>query len=269
MNTIKVSKKSIIILIILTVGLVVTLVLVKKPTFFKSKAAADIDYPGALNITDSSGQELTYKGEGVYTIKGDKIKLGIKDFKKLLQNKTIDDTKIIDTYIDQRDNQTYERKEIKPLSEIPKECGSIGPSFDFKLLQEKPYLLIDDKGEIVEINDPIRDNLVPVGSMLVTLGRFAGLPYVWKKGGDNRYYPLSVGEEDPRWVVRVVRLNAVLGEGDYLRFWYGKENNPYGQPGGLKEGCIKILERVEQLLLEGKWLPSFDELEEQARRAVG
>lgn len=90
MNNAAVSKKSVVILLLLFIGIIVSLVLIKYPTIFKSKAAADIDYPGALNITDSSGQTLAYKGEGVYLIKGDKIKLGIKDIDKLLPKSDIE-----------------------------------------------------------------------------------------------------------------------------------------------------------------------------------
>ena len=90
MNNAAVSKKSVIILLLLLIGIIVSLTLIKNPTIFKSKAAADIDYPSALNITDEQNQQLNYKGEGVYIIKDNKIKIGVKDFDKLIQNKQID-----------------------------------------------------------------------------------------------------------------------------------------------------------------------------------
>ncbi len=276
MDYIKNHLRSIIALIILSLGLVVGMVLIKNPTIFKSKAAADIDYPGALNITDSSNQQLKYKGEGVYVIKSDKVKIGVKDFGKLVQKgDTVDTTKAVGTYTDPRDNQNYELKQMAPLSDIPKECSSIGPSAFFRISQEKPYLVLNDKGEFIEV-DPLKDRVFPIDSMLVLLGRFSGLSYSWKKADDGRYYPLSQGQEDARWVVRAIRVYAALGGVDFVRIWYGKNYQGTGPgyygaeaPKDLKEGCTKILEKVEQMLLEGKWVPSYDEIEKMAMQAVG
>lgn len=97
MEFIKKNLKSILIIVVIFGGLIVSLILIKNPTIFKSKAAADIDYPSALNISDASNQPLKYKGEGVYIIKDSKIKLGIKDFSKLIQNYTLDPNKAFET----------------------------------------------------------------------------------------------------------------------------------------------------------------------------
>lgn len=77
MDIIKKNTKSIIILVLVILGLVITVYLVKNPQIFKSRA--DVD---ALSVTADDGSPVTVE-PGKFTTTSGHIKIGIQDLKKL------------------------------------------------------------------------------------------------------------------------------------------------------------------------------------------
>lgn len=65
--------KSVLIIIILLAGLIITLVLIKNPKIFKSKAGAE-----ALNITTQDGQPVP-QIEGRFKTSSERIRIGIQN----------------------------------------------------------------------------------------------------------------------------------------------------------------------------------------------
>lgn len=314
MQYIKNNLKSILIIALIFVGLIVSLILIKNPTIFKSKAAADIDYPSALNITDSSSQPLNYKGEGVYIIKDSKIKLGIKDFQKLVENKqlNLDQTLQIwhfdpdyqkyntfpypkvtycyspigspencqqeDSQEDNTDN--YKAKNLPPTSTIPTTCQSIGPS-PLMTIPQPPPLWINWVAE--NAGDPDLLNATETGqpaqfggtvvqhwimrNLLGMMGYASfWLPFKWDQSGS---IPKTQGDEDPRWVLRTIRMIGALqnDQSNYftnaVKYWNKKEGYD------LDKACKEVLRLKEDKLLQGVWLPSDDKLEEIGKGILG
>ena len=231
MEYIKHNLKSILIVFVIFGGLIVSLILIKNPTIFKSKAAADIDYPSALNITDEQNQQLNYKGEGVYIIKDNKIKIGVKDFDKLIQNKQLNTTEVIKYYEalpaewSDRNNsvirEEFTAKNIEPLSTIPPSCNSIGPSTSIKIPTVAPWLK-SDTGFIESIRK-FRESgticVVPTISSLVWLWGCGGTGgSLWYKWDDSGNIPLTQGDEDPRWMIKALRMIVAL-QGNQSNYW--------------------------------------------------
>lgn len=322
MEFIKKNLKSILIVIVIFGGLIVSLVLIQNPTIFKSKAAENIDYPGALNITDSSGQELTYKGEGVYIIKGDKIKIGVKNFSHLVITDKQLSTEILKVRLFNAAGETsrfvsclqtpntseceaaynsYEGEKLKlsnipPLSEIPASCKTIGPSPFLKIPEVDPILkrlprlpenrTFDRRGRPAGsanswLNPDPAEIAASLGDLLALFGSTYQLPYIWD---DTANIPKTEGEEDPRWVLRTLRMLATLEHpltdkdrsGNWtnnrssswitnkaLDVWYKRNGE------SLDTACQRVLELKEQLLLQGIWLPSDDKLETIGRDILG
>ena len=47
-----------------------------------------------------------------------------------------------------------------------------------------------------------------------------GLPIKWDNAGEK---PLSMAGEDPRWVMKAMRMLKTLGDPGYKWYWWGPE----------------------------------------------
>lgn len=284
MEFIKKNLKPILIIALIFAGLIVSLILIKNPTIFKSKAAADIDYPGALNITDSYNQPLKYKGEGVYITKKDKVKLGIKDFQKLVENKQLnldEDLQIRSTTYNpqpftqveycylpfgapencqrEEDINNTKEKALPPISTIPPVCQSIDPSPLMKISQSLPFWA----NWLAEHAEPgLLTRILPGNITYASVW----LPFKWDQSGS---IPKTQGDEDPRWVIRAIRIiTALQGDNSYnqtdaIKYWNKKEGYD------LDKACKEVISLKEEKLLQGVWLPSDDQLEKIGQSILG
>lgn len=74
-------KKQIAIVMILLLGIIISVILVQRQQIFKSRAASEIN--NALTVTDSEGNDLEYRGGGVYKTRSQDVQIGIKDLEQL------------------------------------------------------------------------------------------------------------------------------------------------------------------------------------------
>ncbi|MBI2314477.1 hypothetical protein HYU93_00230 [Candidatus Daviesbacteria bacterium] len=81
LDELNITKKQIIIALLLLIGLLAGVYLVQVQQVFKSRAASEINT--ALNVTDEQGNQLEYQGNNTYKTNSLNIRIGIKDLEQL------------------------------------------------------------------------------------------------------------------------------------------------------------------------------------------
>ena len=261
-----INVKSALIIARLIIGIVVGVILIKKPQILKSRASAHFDYANALQVTDENNQPLKMIAEGQYEYTSTKVRISVKDPNKF--------TAFRDTPIDQQldthpikitpfghGNVDTVTNNIPPMSTIPEACKYLGPSPLVNLAGISPTIIEDQTNFEKQYGPNIIHGALPI----IGMGKWFGNSYLEFRYTDKTSYPLSWAGDDIRWAARVISIGYALNAGDYAKYWYGRAN------GGLDlaDGCINIKKAEEKLLLENKWVPSYDELEQQAAKLIG
>ncbi len=81
LDELNITKKQIIIALLLLIGLLAGVYLVQVQQVFKSRAASEINT--TLNMTDEQGNQLEYQGNNTYKTNSLNIRIGIKDLEQL------------------------------------------------------------------------------------------------------------------------------------------------------------------------------------------
>lgn len=76
-----ISKKQLLTLLAVLIGLAIAVYLVQVQQIIKSRASSDIN--AGLMVTDEQGSELQYQGNNTYTTNSTRIKMGIKNLEEL------------------------------------------------------------------------------------------------------------------------------------------------------------------------------------------
>lgn len=77
------NQKSLILIIILLIGIVVTVFLVQKTQIFRSKATSDTN--DVVNIEDTSGRSVEFK-EGRFKVHSQDVTISVKNLQQLKQS---------------------------------------------------------------------------------------------------------------------------------------------------------------------------------------
>lgn len=262
-----INVKSALMIILLIIGIVVSVILIKRPQILKSRASARFDYTNALQVTDENNQPLKMIAEGQYEYTSTNVRISVKDPNKFTAFR---DTPI-DQQLDARPIQVKSAglglpvetlvKNIPPMSTIPEACKYLGPSLLVDLAGISPTVLEDQ----ANLERQFGPNIIHGALPIVVMGKWFGNTYIKLKYTDKASYPLSWAGDDLRWAARVINVAYALNDADYGKYWYGRAN------GGLdlEDGCNNIRKLQEKLLLENKWVPSYDELEQQSAIGLG
>lgn len=170
------------------------------------------------------------------------------------------------------EGDNYMLQQLSPMSSIPASCKIVGPA-PYTVI-EKPFwpdsqAYSNSCGDKEDLSSMLPGEtleglrlraqqtnrcVIGIDSNHFSMGEFhqpLGSQYLWKAGG---FKPFTQASEDPRWVGRAIQIAIALrGGGNKRGYWNG---------GGLDKLCNEVTDLKEQWLLQGKMLPTDDELEQ-------